>query len=366
MYWYSITPLDVILLRDAKPFSPGTRAWAGSIFPPNGHTIVGALRSILPNKSDIQLKGVFFCRETANQDHLLYLPRPFGFLKSQALIPLTWYDNHYLNQIIWDKQQTCPLVAETKDYNSQTEDEEEEEKKYRQFLPWDIVAKYLDTGKIAASDWELQHPGEDKPWTIETRSHNTIQADTKQVKDSDGYFVENAIRLKTGWKLAIALDQNTHSSISNLVPLTLRLGGEAHRVILERQENLDQQWEKLTQLSQANQQRDSKAIAYLITPGVFERYCHHQAICRPYPWEWKDDLISIATDRAIPIACRIRDKDNANRSIPAPQVFAAPPGSQYYLDSPKPLFQDSAAAPPVVSKWRQLGYCELLWLNYQE
>jgi hypothetical protein len=30
MYWYTLTPLDVILLRDAKPFTPGERAWAGS------------------------------------------------------------------------------------------------------------------------------------------------------------------------------------------------------------------------------------------------------------------------------------------------------------------------------------------------
>ncbi|MFM7714712.1 MAG: type III-B CRISPR module-associated Cmr3 family protein, partial [Microcystis sp.] len=46
MYWYTITPLDVLLLRDAKPFSPGERAWAGSTFPPNGHTIAGALSAL--------------------------------------------------------------------------------------------------------------------------------------------------------------------------------------------------------------------------------------------------------------------------------------------------------------------------------
>lgn len=30
MFWYTLTPLDVLLLRDAKPFTPGERAWAGS------------------------------------------------------------------------------------------------------------------------------------------------------------------------------------------------------------------------------------------------------------------------------------------------------------------------------------------------
>ncbi|MFN9557259.1 MAG: type III-B CRISPR module-associated Cmr3 family protein, partial [Dolichospermum sp.] len=52
MYWYKLTPLDILMLRDAKPFSPQERAWAGSIFPPNGHTIAGAFRGILGERKD--------------------------------------------------------------------------------------------------------------------------------------------------------------------------------------------------------------------------------------------------------------------------------------------------------------------------
>ncbi|MFM7351893.1 MAG: type III-B CRISPR module-associated Cmr3 family protein, partial [Microcystis aeruginosa] len=47
MYWYTITPLDVLLLRDAKPFSSKETAWAGSTFPPNSYTIAGALSALL-------------------------------------------------------------------------------------------------------------------------------------------------------------------------------------------------------------------------------------------------------------------------------------------------------------------------------
>jgi CRISPR/Cas system CMR-associated protein Cmr3 (group 5 of RAMP superfamily) len=47
MYWYTLTPLDILLFRDAKPFTPGERAWAGSVFPPNGHAIAGAIRGVL-------------------------------------------------------------------------------------------------------------------------------------------------------------------------------------------------------------------------------------------------------------------------------------------------------------------------------
>ncbi|MFN5658855.1 MAG: type III-B CRISPR module-associated Cmr3 family protein, partial [Pseudanabaena sp.] len=39
MFWYKLTPLDVLMFRDAKPFSPQERAWAGSVFPPNNHAI---------------------------------------------------------------------------------------------------------------------------------------------------------------------------------------------------------------------------------------------------------------------------------------------------------------------------------------
>ncbi len=61
MYWYTLTPLDIWLFRDAKPFTPGERAWAGSVFPPNGHTIAGALRGLLQSHHDLTLCGPFLC-----------------------------------------------------------------------------------------------------------------------------------------------------------------------------------------------------------------------------------------------------------------------------------------------------------------
>ncbi|AIE73563.1 MULTISPECIES: type III-B CRISPR module-associated Cmr3 family protein [unclassified Synechocystis] len=43
-----------------------------------------------------------------------------------------------------------------------------------------------------------------KPWVAESRPHNAMESGTRQVKDADGYFVENGIRLKEHWSLAIA------------------------------------------------------------------------------------------------------------------------------------------------------------------
>jgi hypothetical protein len=61
MFWYRLTPLDVLMFRDAKPFTPQERAWASSVFPPNNHTIAGAILSSFNITGTMQLKGAFLC-----------------------------------------------------------------------------------------------------------------------------------------------------------------------------------------------------------------------------------------------------------------------------------------------------------------
>lgn len=375
MYCYTITPLDVLLLRDAKPFTPGARAWAGSTFPPNGHTIAGAIRGILATDIKIKLIGSFFCY----QQKELYFPRPLGFVGTKPLIPLKWQSQLALNHALWDQNQPCPLAILPSNNDSQDEDKENETQ-YRSFLPYTVVKKYLESGKIEQEDWIRPNYEPEKPWIIETRSHNAMSEGSRQVKDADGYFVENAVRMLPDWSLAIGLDDITHQALQQLTsPLTLRLGGEGHRALLQRCEELDQQWDNLNKRSQHNFEQGGESIAYLITPGVFERLHQEngikQAMCRAYPWEWKlahiansnqkqGNLVSVVSDRAVPISCRIRDDKDDTKSIPAPQVFAAPPGSQYYLNQPQELFQDSHQASKQAARWRQLGYSELLWIKY--
>ena len=383
MNWYKLTPLDILMLRDAKPFSPQERAWAGSIFPPNGHTIAGAFRGILGENKDFKIVGPFLCYQ--NTENTLYLPRPLGFVKSVPLVPLTWETESYINNALWDKTQPCPLV---RPHNSKDDDEDDKddfvkcsgvEAKFRQYLPYCVVKKYLETGKIDKNDWNIiKDSHEDKPWQEETRSHNSIEPGTKQVKDADGYFVEKAIRLHQNWSFAIGINHEITT------PATIRLGGEGHRAIVESCPELGEQWQELQKISRDNFQADTKSIAYLVTPGVFER--PHQDhpdhpekrinLCRPYPWEWKlkdGNFVSMSTDKAVPISCRIREKEDntksITKSIPAPQVFAAPPGSLYYLNKPQGLFQDNERLANEqknrVNNWRQLGYSEMLWIQYQ-
>lgn len=47
MDWFRITPLDVLLFREAKPFSPGEGSWAKGLFPPMPITVFQAMRSLL-------------------------------------------------------------------------------------------------------------------------------------------------------------------------------------------------------------------------------------------------------------------------------------------------------------------------------
>jgi len=103
------------------------------------------------------------------------------------------------------------------------------------------------------------------------------------------------------------------------------------------------------------------------------------SMCRAWPWEWKlanpsnanagtGPLVSVATDKPIPINGRTRAVNPQQEifSLPAPQVFAAPPGSVYYLEYPTSLMQDNEIVNGVanpVHRWRQLGYSEMLWLS---
>ena len=382
--WYTITPLDILMFRDAKPFSPGERAWGESVFPPTGRAIAGALRAAF-GKDKLTIKGPFLCR-TKGEENTLYLPRPLGFVGSRFLVPLKWDEELSLNQAFWDKSKPCPLViVPTEEDKNQNDEEEEDETKYREYLPWDAVARYLEKGKFADKDLEKnkeekkEFNKDKKPWKIETRPHNAIAPGTRQVKDKDGYFVEKGVRMKEGWGLAIGVDKEIET------PAVIQLGGEGHRAILTRCEKLDSQWEELQYWSGENQKKGGKCLAYLVTPGVFERKrSGGKSYCRAWPWEWHlryhnnqnqktGNLVSVATAKPLAINGRFRDKEDNKKSIPAPQVFAAPPGSMYYLEEPEGLFQDKEEKEKNGRKeknelyvWHQLGYSEMLWVKYEE
>jgi CRISPR-associated protein Cmr3 len=372
IYWYKIAPVDILLFRDAKPFAPGERAWAASVFPPSGHTIAGAIRSMLDRSLDLELIGPFLCYHDT-----LYFPRPLNFVNGDRLVPLIWHKEHPLSgQIIWDESQPNPLVIPPQKHTQSPS----LAPIYRQYLPVDAIESFLKTGDISKESFSVpSHEAEDlsaaqQPWKIETRSHNSIEFQTRQIKYSGSYFIENVIRLLPNWTIAIGLD------IDIPTPAIIRLGGEGHRAILQRCTDLDIQWQQISELSdhnfQSNVKSNQKSLAYLVTPGIFERKQNSRSICRSYPWEWKlahtnnpnqtaGNLVSVATEKAIPISGRIRDGGD-NGSIPAPQMFAAPAGSVYYLNQPQALFEGVGETKVAkrIGGLKSLGYSKLLWTKY--
>lgn len=396
MYWYKLTPLDVLLFRDAKPFSPGERSWAGSVFPPPGHAIAGAIRGLLQKKVEIELTGPFLCR-----DKTLYFPSPLSYDEGNLLVPLDWDEEHHLHGVLEsDPSQPKPLVRAS--WNPRERQNNREEKQFRSYFPTEVIKAYLHAGTIQATDWKGTKDEIEPPWIEETRSHNSIEDGTRQVQDESGYFVENTIRLREGWGLAIGVNvigiegesdktqADLNSELKALDSEVLRMGGEGHQVLMQRCDSLGQQWDELQAISNSNRDRalelwkqtkdsqnipESLCLAYLVTPGVFERrdkFKNNLALCSPHPWEWKfaahpnpnqvkGSLVSFVTDRALPISCRMRGDDNSSRA--APQVFAAPPGTVYYLEKPESLFQDTAKGK--IKRWRNLGYSELLWIKFQ-
>ena len=383
--WYTLSPLDVWLFRDAKPFAPGERAWAGSQFPPPGATILGAIRSVIP-QTNLTLRGPFLCHQEE-----LYFPAPIGYFKHHPLVPPEWrsdrstyrYARYPENRPGALVRQTDPAVRDDRPNRCGEREEdlnEDAQGDYRKWLPSITILNYLKSGKIEPESWQIPdgQTDEKQPWIEEVRPHNSLEPGTRQVKQESGYFVETAVRLREGWSLAIGVDSDTHERLTRYgLPLAIRLGGEGHRAILRRAEHLDLAWQALQQQSEANfkDSQGKRAIAYLATPGVFERKHNGVATCRPWPWEWKlkrsdpeGILAGVATAKPVPIAGRIRgkadDQPNANPSIPAPQVFAAAPGSQYYLEQPDRLFSETETNSRA-NRWRQLGYSELFWVPYQ-
>jgi CRISPR-associated protein Cmr3 len=180
MHWYTLTPLDILLFRDAKPFTPGERAWAGSVFPPNGHAIAGAIRGLLNSRKDLTLKGTFLCYQEE-----LYFPRPLNYVNNSLLHPLTWLDEKSLDrQMIWDRFLPAPLLLKEKDSVNSKETENNLEQKPRNYLPSSVVTKLLDNQELKPEDWLCQQGESCQPWTIETRSHNRLDAGTRKLSET--------------------------------------------------------------------------------------------------------------------------------------------------------------------------------------
>lgn len=301
MQWYGITPLDVLLFRESKPFSPGEGSWAKGLFPPLPSTVFQALRSALPQYAqksrDLTFLGVFLL----DRSHTLWLPTPKDLLcvarravedeetpeddfdeetsDWQRLVRLV--PTQAMGEIWQNLEGSQPFSAMIPPVLAEGE-----------FIcgrpqPWikaSALAQYLQ-GQVLTNTNDFH----DDPWSIQVLPHIHMEGGSRQVKTSEGYFTEVATRLHPGWKLAAAVDATLEKTV-------VRLGGEGHQALIDAIEIAPPSgWEALQAYETPTQKSQS---AYLLTPGLAESVMG-EPIYGVYPEVWKADLMGCVSDRAV-------------------------------------------------------------------
>lgn len=374
MQWYTLSPAEALTFKNAQFCTTQEHAPLMGEFPPNGHSIAAALRELLQENAIITLHGPFLCHAET-----LYFARPQHYQQLRLHLPLVWLQEKTVpytsrtQHILWDRRKPAPLLPQN---SPDWVDNSTPMQPDRAFVPYSAILKLLKNSPLTTEDLCCQ-PGESPyPWTVEIRSHST--ANTLQI--------EQTIQFAPDWKFTFAVDDATHhklQQLGNLLPL--RLGQQKHPFWLEPAgEPCKQQWNEIQQHSQKNRRiaessthEAARVLAYLITPGLFERKHAGAATCRSFPWEWNlaypiDEhqpagaLVSLAAPHPMPINCRSLSKTTSAENVSTVQVFAAPAGSVYFMEYPVPLFQDQPFLKDgrlnKVHIWRKLGYSELLWL----
>ncbi|WP_088891548.1 type III-B CRISPR module-associated Cmr3 family protein [Leptolyngbya ohadii] len=443
MYWYTLTPCDEWIEQRLIPaanfwddnspdrnFPYETRAWiADAPLLPNGHEIVAALRSLLQD-AIVTLRGPFLCR-----NNTLYFPSPLNDRTAGTLIPATWipgqrngdtcFRQPMPQPILWDSRKPVPLVSIQRGSidRSRRSSRCSSAPPARPWLSFKAMLQRLIPCPPEATNYpstdavenSLENEFGEQPWIIETQRHGVddencdrqslpTEQTVGQIREQTGeqgaeQVIEQTIRLHPDWQFAIALDSATHRRLSKLGKILLiYLGERSQRFWLQVQEqSFQQQWRILQEQSERNrrmaQQRlaqqseavpetmpeAARVLAYLATPGVFERKYSGVVTCRNFPWEWDlaypgdrhqppGPLVSLATTNPVPISCRCLSRTTSTKGVTGFQVFAVSPGSVYYLEYPADLFQDQPflkdGRPNKAHLWRRLGYSELFWMPY--
>lgn len=396
MHWYTLTPFEQQIFQTTElsalqkdDSTNDLLTWDEDI--PNGHMIAAALRNLLKNAM-MTLRGPFFCR-----NNMLYFPNPLNHRETQALVPAAWLPAEAVGKtcvprsMLWDKRKPAPLVAIDKPGNTLRSEKHDRYLSYKAILQ-QLIQSSKDASQHTPennSEDSLDNKLEEQPQTVETQWRRLTEK--TGCNNQNQVQTEQVTQFNSGWKLAIALDDITHHKLKKLGQILLiHLGEKQQRFWLKSQnEPFQQQWNSLQEQSQQNrriaeqslthQPQTARVLAYLATPGIFERKSNGVATCRNFPWEWdlaypadcnqpRGPLVSLATTHPVSINCHCLSKAVSEKDIFAFQVFAAPAGSVYYLEYPTDLFQDQPflqdGRPNKVHLWRRLGYSELLWMPY--
>lgn len=374
--WYTIEPVDVLLFRESKPFSPGEGAWAKGIFPPFPTTVFQALRSGSKTNQGLDFIGPFLL----DAKDRLFLPTPkdlvavsWGNQKSQTneetaaddfdeetakwnrtlRLKTVDLEDPAWKHLAYHDAGLLPMVSPFEELEETADKKEYICRPY----PWitaTALHQYLQ-GKNPSNPDDF----EEDPWDVQILPHIHMLAGTRQVRDEEGYFTEVAIRLKPGWKLVAGISAELQQN-----PMVVRLGGEGHQAIASRIKLPD--WELL-----ASRAQPDGDFAYLLTPGLAMK---ETGIYGVYPSAWQQNLKGSVSDRALLWGgvTSIERKSNkaSNASDPQSKEFAllpqrafVPPGTVYLFHHLPD--QTNALLPASGGDWlttfQRLNYGKLLW-----
>ncbi|QDZ41602.1 CRISPR-associated protein (plasmid) [Euhalothece natronophila Z-M001] len=374
MQWYTMTPLDVLLFRESKPFTPGDGSWAQGQFPPLPTTVFQALRSALPvyeeSQRDLEFLGPFLMDE----ENTLWLATPQDLLcigeKSSEETPEDEYED---TADTW--QETVRLIPNTSEVLVNENTSLSQAWQYlkssqsfavmvppplneNQFIcgrpqPWIKAEALLDylQGK-SLSDPNAFHAD---PWSSQVLPHIHMETGKRQVKAEEGYFTEVATRLHPGWRLVMACSANIEEET------VIRLGGEGHRALLSAIAP-PSVWKQLEELNTPDSDRN---CAYVLTPGLAQRI-PHEPIYGTYPYYWQEALESYVSDRALlwgGVSQIQRQTKGETEFSLLPQRAFVPPGTLYQFRE-LPERTDSLLPPQggvLLHTLQQLNYGKLLW-----
>ncbi|WP_416674384.1 type III-B CRISPR module-associated Cmr3 family protein [Egbenema bharatensis] len=391
MQWFRITPIDVLLFREAKPFRPGEGSWAKGLFPPMPITVFQAMRSLLPDygdkkpdkQQDLRFLGPFLC--DGNEQLWLATPKDLIGVQSrregeaepkpdQKRASAPWESLVRLQAWNGTQEQSLGFGGGVAPMGPPLLPREQVVCGKPQ--PWmraDRLADYLagaELGKTADCDQSCWVCGD--PWDGQILPHIQMESDRRQVLDADGYFTEVAVRLRSGWGFMVGLEglkperARQISELSQDAAAIVRLGGEGHRAIVSPISE-PEPWRRL----QAYEQPDpSSSFAYVLTPGLAQVEADHPiyGLC---PHEWQGLVQGYVGDKqllwgGVRQVWRRRNPDDPAQAVAEfgllPQRAFVPPGTVYVFGEELP---EVRRLLPGQSRQREmfetLNYGKLLW-----
>lgn len=389
--WYKIEPLDTLLFREAKPFSPGEGAWAQSLFPPMPSTVFQALLTLDdPNRAlrgkgkkdrDRHFVGPLLCEG----HETLWVPTPKDLCCMRTLPESETYKEPGKTPLRPDEWSELKVssVAQLQPSNWRMiaqglpplvppHNTDEPRLVYcgvpQPWMKLTALLRYLNGDRKFTADDFTQDP-----WKKQVLPHIHMQSsDSRQVRDTQGYFTEVSIRLKAGWSFVVGLDQTLNLQDEAII----RLGGEGHRAIVSAfpTSDLSQQLANYEQ-PKADQ---AKPLAYLLTPGLALTE-QNSATYTARPEVWNNFLSGCATDKPVLAGgtSQVTRKIYQNgSSLKTRQEFAVlpqrafvPPGTVYHFSSTPNESNSWRLLPevqpgdhqPWLKTFKTLGYGLLLW-----